>query len=229
MRPMDSVRSPVKIIGIAGGSASGKTMVARAIVEELGTHEVQVIDQDSYYRDLKHLPLEERKNQNFDHPSSFDKELLLAQLRTLLTGGWVEKPIYDYQAHSRSERTERVGGHSVIVLEGILVLDDPELRELMSIKVFIDTDPDVRLIRRLRRDVTERGRSVESVLRQYEEYVRPMHQQFIEPSKRHADIIIPEGVENRVGVDLLRTKVHAIVNEREGRSHAQAHGRSSRG
>jgi uridine kinase len=129
----------------------------------------------------------------------------------------VEKPVYDYQAHSRSTRTEPVGGHSVIVLEGILVLDDPALRELMSIKVFIDTDPDVRLIRRLRRDVTERGRSVESVLRQYEEYVRPMHQQFIEPSKRHADIIIPEGVENRVGVDLLRTKVHAIVAARESR------------
>jgi uridine kinase len=217
MTSMDPTRSAVKIIGIAGGSASGKTMVARAIVEELGTHEVQVIDQDSYYRDLKHLPVEERGKQNFDHPSAFDNELLLEHLTILQRGGWIEKPVYDYQAHTRSGRTEAVGDHSVIVLEGILVLDDPALRALMSIKVFIETDPDVRLIRRLRRDVTERGRSVESVLSQYENYVRPMHQQFIEPSKRYADIIIPEGVENRVGVDLLRTKVHAIVAQREPR------------
>jgi len=200
------------IIGIAGGSASGKTRVAHAIVEELGPDEVQVIDQDSYYRDLSHLPLDERKNQNFDHPSSFDNELLLDHLTLLRQGGGVDKPIYDYTAHSRSSRTERVEGHSVLVLEGILVLDDARLRELMSIKVFIDTDPDVRLIRRLRRDVTERGRSVESVLTQYEASVRPMHQQFVEPSKRYADIIIPEGVENHVGVDILRTKVHALVS-----------------
>src|SRR5512140_608741 len=215
MPPVDLSLSPVKIIGIAGGSASGKTMVSRAVVEELGTTEVQIIDQDAYYRDLRHLPIEERRKQNFDHPAAFDNELLLEQLTVLLRGGWVEKPVYDYQAHTRSARTEKVGGHSVIVLEGILVLDDPALRDLMSIKVFIDTDADVRLIRRLRRDVTERGRSVESVLRQYEEYVRPMHMQFVEPSKRYADIIIPEGVENRVGVDLLRTKVHAIVAQRE--------------
>lgn len=199
------------ILGIAGGSASGKTRVARAIVEELGTDEVLVIDQDAYYRDLSHLPLEERKRQNFDHPAAFDTDLLLDHLRVLKGGGAVDKPIYDYAAHTRSDRTERIGGHTVIVLEGILVLEDPRLREQMSIKVFIDTDPDVRLIRRLRRDVTERGRSVESVLRQYEDSVRPMHQQFVEPSKRHADIIIPEGVENFVGVDLLRTKVHALV------------------
>lgn len=200
------------IIGIAGGSASGKTRVAHAIVEELGPDEVQVIDQDSYYRDLGHLPLEERKSQNFDHPSSFDYELLLDHLTQLRQGGGVDKPIYDYTAHTRSSRTERIEGHSVLVLEGILVLDDARLRALMSIKVFIDTDPDVRLIRRLRRDVTERGRSVESVLTQYEASVRPMHQQFVEPSKRYADIIIPEGVENHVGVDILRTKVHALAS-----------------
>ncbi|MDZ4803719.1 MAG: uridine kinase [Candidatus Eisenbacteria bacterium] len=200
------------IIGIAGGSASGKTRVAHAIVEELGQEEVQVIDQDSYYCDLSDLPLDERKKQNFDHPSSFDGALLFDHLTILRQGGWVEKPVYDYTAHTRSARTERVGGHSVLVLEGILVLDDPRLRALMSIKVFIDTDPDVRLIRRLRRDVTERGRSVESVLTQYEASVRPMHQQFVEPSKRYADIIIPEGVENHVGVDILRTKVHALAS-----------------
>ncbi|HEX7879433.1 MAG TPA: uridine kinase [Candidatus Eisenbacteria bacterium] len=200
------------IIGIAGGSASGKTRVAHAIVEELGPDEVQVIDQDAYYRDLAHLPMEDRKRQNFDHPSAFDTELMLEHLTVLRQGGWVDKPVYDYAAHTRSSRTERVGGHAVLVLEGILVLDDPRLRALMSVKVFIDTDPDVRLIRRLRRDVTERGRSVESVLQQYEASVRPMHQQFVEPSKRHADIIIPEGVENHVGVDILRTKVHALAN-----------------
>ena len=208
---------PVHIIGIAGGSASGKTMIARAIVEELGTDEVQIIDQDSYYQDLSHLTLEERKKQNFDHPSAFDNLLLIQHLNILLNDGWVERPVYDYKAHTRSIRTERIGGHSVIVLEGILVLDDPALRNLMSIKVFIDTDTDVRLIRRLRRDVTDRGRSVESVLTQYEEFVRPMHQQFVEPSKRYADIIIPEGVENRVGVDLLRTKVHSLVQLRSRR------------
>jgi uridine kinase len=202
------------IIGIAGGSASGKTRVAHAIVEELGPDEVQVIDHDSYYRDLGHLPLEDRKRQNFDHPSAFDTELLLEHLTTLRHGGWVDKPVYDYTAHSRIARTERVGGHAVLVLEGILVLDDPRLRSLMTVKVFIDTDPDVRLIRRIRRDVTERGRSVESVLQQYEASVRPMHQQFVEPSKRHADIIIPEGVENHVGVDILRTKVHALADSR---------------
>lgn len=206
------------ILGIAGGSASGKTRVAHAIVEELGTQEVLVIDQDSYYRDLGHLPIEERRRQNFDHPSSFDNQLLLEHVRVLRSGGWVEKPTYDYAAHTRSPRTERIGGHTVIVLEGILVLEDPRLREQMSIKVFIDTDADVRLIRRLRRDVHERGRSVESVLRQYEEFVRPMHQQFVEPSKRYADIIIPEGVENRVGVDILRTKVHSLLAGRARRS-----------
>ncbi len=211
---MNPAHVPVHIIGIAGGSASGKTMVARAIVDELGTDEVQIIDQDSYYRDLSHMTIEERRRQNFDHPSAFDNELLVEHLNVLLADGWVERPVYDYKAHTRSTRTERVGGHSVIVLEGILVLDSPALRELMSIKVFIDTDADIRLIRRLRRDVTERGRSVESVLTQYEHFVRPMHQQFVETSKRHADIIIPEGVENRVGVDLLRTKIHSLVQLR---------------
>lgn len=206
------------IIGIAGGSASGKTRVAHAIVEELGTDEVLVIEQDAYYRDLGHLPLEERRRQNFDHPSSFDNQLLLEHLRILRGGGSVDKPVYDYTAHTRSPRTERIGGHTVLVLEGILVLEDERLRDQMAVKVFIDTDADVRLIRRLRRDVHERGRSVEAVLRQYEEFVRPMHQQFVEPSKRHADIIIPEGVENRVGVNILRTKVHSLLLGRASRA-----------
>lgn len=205
----------IHLIGIAGGSASGKTMVARAIVEDLGADEAFVIDQDSYYRDLSHIPFDERTRQNFDHPSAFDYELLLDHLRQLLTGGFVDRPTYDYARHTRSGQTERVGDHTVIILEGILVLDDERLRELMSIKVFIDTDPDVRLMRRIRRDIIQRGRDLEGVLNQYETTVRPMHLQFIEPSKRYADIIIPEGVENRVGVDLLRTKVRSLVAARQ--------------
>lgn len=214
---MDLTDLPVHLIGIAGGSASGKTMVARAIVEELGPDEAMVIEQDAYYRDLSHLPFDDRKRQNFDHPSAFDTEFMLEQLRVLLSGGFVDKPTYDYARHTRSERTERVGGHAVIILEGILVLDDERLRDLMSVKVFIDTDPDVRLTRRLRRDIIQRGREIESVLNQYEQTVRPMHLQFIEPSKRYADIIIPEGVENRVGVDILRTKVRTMVAARQRR------------
>lgn len=214
MNPTDL---PVHLIGIAGGSASGKTMVARAIVEELGPDEAMVIEQDAYYRDLSHLPFDDRKRQNFDHPSAFDTDFMLEQLRVLLSGGFVDKPTYDYARHTRSERTERVGDHAVIILEGILVLDDERLRDLMSVKVFIDTDPDVRLTRRLRRDIIQRGRDIESVLNQYEQTVRPMHLQFIEPSKRYADIIIPEGVENRVGVDILRTKVRTMVAARQKR------------
>lgn len=214
MNPTDL---PVHLIGIAGGSASGKTMVARAIVEELGPDEAMVIEQDAYYRDLSHLPFDDRKRQNFDHPSAFDTDFMLDQLRVLLSGGFVDKPTYDYARHTRSERTERVGDHAVIILEGILVLDDERLRDLMSVKVFIDTDPDVRLTRRLRRDIIQRGRDIESVLNQYEQTVRPMHLQFIEPSKRYADIIIPEGVENRVGVDILRTKVRTLVAARQKR------------
>lgn len=214
MNPTDL---PVHLIGIAGGSASGKTMVARAIVEELGPDEAMVIEQDAYYRDLGHLPFDDRKRQNFDHPSAFDTDFMLEQLRTLLAGGFVDKPTYDYARHTRSDRTERVGDHAVIILEGILVLDDERLRDLMSVKVFIDTDPDVRLTRRLRRDIIQRGRDIESVLNQYEQTVRPMHLQFIEPSKRYADIIIPEGVENRVGVDILRTKVRTLVAARQKR------------
>ena len=214
MNPTDL---PVHLIGIAGGSASGKTMVARAIVEELGPDEAMVIEQDAYYRDLSHLPFDDRKRQNFDHPSAFDTDFMLEQLRVLLSGGFVDKPTYDYARHTRSDRTERVGDHAVIILEGILVLDDERLRDLMSVKVFIDTDPDVRLTRRLRRDIIQRGRDIESVLNQYEQTVRPMHLQFIEPSKRYADIIIPEGVENRVGVDILRTKVRTMVAARQKR------------
>jgi uridine kinase len=199
------------LLGVAGGTASGKTLVARSVVESLGSREVVIIDQDAYYKDNSHLSLEERARVNYDHPEAFDRDLLLEHMDSLLRGQPIEKPLYDYTNHARLPATERVEGQRIIVLEGILILEDPALRKLMDIKVFIDTDADVRLSRRIRRDVAKRGRSLESVLDQYESQVRPMHEQFVEPSKRYADIIIPEGGKNRVAIDLLVTKVRALL------------------
>lgn len=199
------------MIGIAGGSGSGKTLVAETIDKELGSDKVTIIKQDSYYKDLSNLPYEERASQNFDHPDAFDMPLLRDHLERLLRGEEIKRPIYDFTQHRRSVQTESIGPHLVIVLEGILILDDPELRRIMDIKVFIDTDPDVRFIRRLRRDLNERGRKIESVIDQYEKSVRPMHLQFVEPSKRYADIIITEGGHNIVAIDLLKTKIRSLL------------------
>lgn len=201
------------IIGIAGGSASGKSLVASTLIESLGSNDVVIIEQDSYYRDLAGLTVEERARMNFDHPEAFDRELLIDHVETLLRGQPIDKPVYDYTRHTRKAESERLEGHSVVILEGILVLEDPALRRLMDIKVFIDTDSDVRLIRRVRRDMAKRGRTLDSILTQYERNVRPMHEQFVEPSKRYADIIIPEGGQNRVAIDLLVTKVAAMLQE----------------
>ncbi len=205
---------PHILIGIAGGSGSGKTLVAKRIFDDLGSDKVIIIQQDSYYKDLGHLTLEERKKQNFDHPDAFDHQFLISQLKDLLAGKSIDQPIYDYTIHSRKNETRRIGEHIIIVLEGILILHDSELRKLMDIKVYVDTDDDVRLIRRIRRDVNERGRSLESILDQYENSVRPMQLQFIEPTKRYADIIIPEGGYNLVAIDLLKTKIQALLAER---------------
>lgn len=202
------------LIGIAGGSASGKTLVTRRIVEALSSARVVVVKQDSYYRDLSGMTEEERSRQNFDHPDSFDLELLRRHLEALLDGGWVDEPLYDFTHHRRQAETRRIGGAFVVVLEGILILADSALRELMDIKVYVDTEADVRLLRRLRRDVEERGRTVQSVLAQYERSVRPMHLQFVEPSKRYADVIIPEGGHNRVAIDLLKTKITAVLMQK---------------
>jgi uridine kinase len=202
------------LIGIAGGSGSGKTLVARNILRELGSDKVVVIDQDSYYRNLEDVPFRDREARNFDHPDAFDGELLKQHIRDLIDGKPVEQPIYDYAEHRRLEETRRISDHLVIVLEGILIFVDPELRDLMDIKLFVDADPDVRFIRRLRRDLVERGRSVDSIIRQYEESVRPMHLQFVDPSKRHADVIIPEGGYNKVAIDLVRTKIRELLRER---------------
>ncbi len=203
------------LIGIAGGSGSGKTLVARTIVRDLGSDRVVIIDQDSYYKDLEAIPPSERAGRNFDHPDAFDHDLLRRHIRELLAGRPIEEPIYDYGEHRRLRETRRIGEHLVIVLEGILIFTDPELRALMDIKLFIDADADVRFIRRLRRDLIERGRSADSIIRQYEESVRPMHLQFVEPSKRWADVIIPEGGHNAVAIDLVKTKIRELLRERE--------------
>jgi uridine kinase len=201
------------LIGIAGGSGSGKTLVARTIVRELGSDRVVIIDQDSYYKNLEDIPLRDRDARNFDHPDAFDNELMVEHIRDLLAGHTVEQPIYDYAEHRRLAETRTIGDHLILVLEGILIFHDPVLRSLMDIKLFIDADPDVRFIRRLRRDIVERGRSVDSVIRQYEESVRPMHLQFVDPSKRHADLIIPEGGHNKVAIDLVKTKIRSLLRE----------------
>ncbi|MGH7493731.1 MAG: uridine kinase [bacterium] len=202
------------LIGLAGGSGSGKTMVTRRLIEQLGSDRVIVVEQDSYYRDLSHLPFAERAAQNFDHPDAMDSELLIRHVQELLHGRAVDIPLYDFTQHLRLRETRSTGPHDVIVLEGILMLDNPDLRKLMDIKVYVDTDADIRFIRRLKRDTQERGRTMASVVEQYERTVRPMHLQFVEPSKRYADIIIPEGGFNNVAIDLLRTKIVALLRER---------------
>ena len=199
------------LIGIAGGSGSGKTLVARNIVRELGSDRVVIIDQDSYYRNLEDIPARDREARNFDHPDAFDNELLKRHIRELLEGREIQQPIYDYSEHRRLQETRHIGDHLVVVLEGILIFVDPELRSLMDIKLFVDADADVRFIRRLRRDLVERGRSVDSIIRQYEESVRPMHMQFVEPSKRYADLIIPEGAENEVALEAVVARVRAML------------------
>ena len=203
------------LIGIAGGSGSGKTLVARTIVRDLGSTRVAIVDQDSYYRDLDDIPIADRDLRNFDHPDAFDNDLLKQHIRKLLAGESIEQPIYDYTRHARLKETKTVGEHVVIVLEGILIFVDEELREMMDIKLFIDADPDIRLVRRIERDVRERGRAIETILRQYQATVRPMHLQFVEPSKRYADLIVPEGGHNRVAIDLMKVKIKDLLRERD--------------
>ena len=181
------------IIGVAGGSGSGKTTIADSVVEIVGTEHIALIPHDAYYRDQAELTVEERAGINYDHPDSLETELLAAHLKRLRAGESVERPVYDFSTHTRSSETETVNPESVILVEGILVLAEPALRDLMDLRLYIDTDADLRLMRRLRRDLIERGRTVDSVLAQYEATVRPMHIQFVEPSKRFADIIVPEG------------------------------------
>lgn len=199
------------IIGVAGGSGSGKTTVVREIVGALGPDDVTVIEHDSYYRDRSGMTPAERAAVNYDHPDALETGLLVEHVRSLLDGAAVQVPVYDFASHTRTDRTVEAAPRRAVILEGILVLAERELREIMDIRVFVDTDPDIRFIRRLERDVAERGRSVPSVVSQYCDSVRPMHLEFVEPSKRHAHLIIPEGGLNSVAVDMLITKIRAIA------------------
>lgn len=199
------------VIGIAGGSCSGKTSVTKAIYDVFQKSSVVVIEQDYYYKDQKHMSMEERLKTNYDHPLAFDNDLLIDHMHHLLNGQSIEKPVYDYVHHTRSNEVIHVEPKNVIILEGILVLEDKRLRDLMDIKVYVDTDADLRIIRRLVRDIKERGRTIDSVIDQYLNAVRPMHNLFIEPTKRYADIIIPEGEENEVAIDLMVTKIKSIL------------------
>lgn len=210
-RQQDNMQRVV-CLGVAGGTGSGKTTVAETIVARIGSHRIAYLQQDSYYRDLSHLPPEERPNENFDHPEALESELLVSHVRSLKKGQPVEVPVYDFSQHVRSGQTKLVHPRKVILVEGILIFAEKALREEFDIRIFVDTDPDIRFIRRLRRDLAERGRTVESVINQYLATVRPMHLEFVEPSKRWADVIIPEGGFNTVALDMVCARVEAWVN-----------------
>jgi len=206
-------RKPV-VIGVAGGSGSGKTSVTKSIYESFKGHSILMLEQDFYYKDQSHLPFEERLKTNYDHPLAFDNDLLIEHIESLLRFEAINKPVYDYSVHTRSSDVIHVEPKDVIILEGILVLEDERLRNLMDIKLYVDTDADLRIIRRLVRDIKERERSMDSVIDQYVNVVRPMHNQFIEPTKRYADIIIPEGGHNFVAIDLMVTKIQTILEQK---------------
>jgi uridine kinase len=195
------------IIGIAGGSGSGKSTVARKVAEALSQSSVAFLDMDAYYRNFAHLPMEERKRVNWDHPEAFDTELLVSQVRELCAGRSVDKPVYDFVSHTRSPRTQRVNPADVLVLDGILLFVDEELRTLCDVKVFVDADADIRVVRRLKRDVLKRGRTLEEAIAQYLETVHPMHLQFVEPSKRYADVIVPRGGHNTIAIEMIVAKI----------------------
>ena len=199
------------IIGLVGGSGSGKTTVARAILGALGGVDAAFLDQDAYYKELHTLSLEERAQVNFDHPDALDNDLLVAHLQSLANGVAIDKPTYDFAHHTRAERTERIEPRDVILVDGILLFADARLRRLFDIKIFVDVADDVRFIRRLQRDVAERGRSMESVISQYLATVRPMHLEFVEPSKRYADVIIPQGGKNLVAIEMVAARVRNLL------------------
>ncbi|MGE7365898.1 uridine kinase [Desemzia incerta] len=211
---MSKLVKPI-VIGVTGGSGSGKTSVSRAIFDHFSGHSILMLEQDFYYKDQSHLSFEERLKTNYDHPFAFDTNLLIKHVEDLIDFKAIDKPVYDYAKHTRSDQIIHQEPKEVIIIEGILILDDPRLRELMDIKVYVDTDDDIRIIRRIKRDIEERGRTLDSVIEQYLNVVKPMHNQFVEPTKRYADIIIPEGGRNQVAIDLMTTKIHSIIDVRE--------------
>lgn len=203
------------VIGVAGGTGSGKTTVTKAIFQSLQDQSILMLEQDSYYKDQSSLSMEDRSQTNYDHPFAMDNDLLLLHIEQLLDYQSIQKPVYDFTQHTRSQETIMVKPKDVIILEGILVLEDERLRGLMDIKLFVDTASDVRIIRRMMRDMRERGRTFDSIVNQYLSVVRPMHEQFVEPTKKYADLIIPEGGENQVAIDLMVTKINTIFGNHE--------------
>lgn len=199
------------LIGVAGGTGSGKTTVVNTLIERIGPDRIALLPHDAYYRDYVDLPKDVLDRKNFDHPDSLETELLVRHLRALKQGAAVEVPIYDFRVHRRAPETRRVEPKKVILVDGILIYAEPELRRLLDVKIFVDTDPDIRLIRRIKRDIAERGRTLESVVEQYETTVRPMHLEFVEPSKRYADLIVPEGGENTVALEFLFARLEVLL------------------
>jgi len=202
--------SPI-VIGIAGGTGSGKTTVANVILNRVGKHRIAYIPHDAYYRDLRDLPLEQRAAINFDHPNSLESELMVEHILQLKNWEAVDLPIYDFSIHTRTDKTIHIEPQSVIIVEGILIFAEPELRKLFDVKIFVDTDPDIRFIRRLERDIAERGRTTDMVINQYLSTVRPMHLEFVEPSKRYAHVIIPEGGLNEVAMDMIIARIESLL------------------
>ena len=207
------MRRPI-VIGVTGGSGSGKTSVSRAILDKFTDVSILLLEQDFYYKDQSELPFEDRLKTNYDHPFAFDTDLFIKDLQKLIQYESIEQPVYDYSKHTRSDQVIHREPKEVIIVEGILILEDKRLRDLMDIKVYVDTDDDIRIIRRIKRDMESRGRTLDSVIHQYLTVVKPMHQQFIEPTKKFADIIIPEGGQNQVAIDLMTTKIASILSEK---------------
>lgn len=199
------------LIGVAGGTGSGKTTVAQQILDRVGRDQIVHLQHDQYYRDRSHVPFDQRTHMNFDHPDSLDTHLLIEHLKGLREGRAVEVPQYDFAQHVRKKEARRLDPRPIILVEGILIFADPELCKMFDIKIFVDTDADIRFIRRLKRDITERGRTMESVMTQYQDTVRPMHLEFVEPSKRYADVIVPEGGFNQIAIDMIVARVNAVL------------------
>jgi uridine kinase len=214
-----ATKPPPIVIGIAGGTGSGKTTVADVILDKVGREKIAYLPHDAYYRDLSHLPREKRAKINFDHPDSLETSLLIEHIDQLKEWQSIELPIYDFKTHTRTSKSKRIEPRSVTFVEGILIFAEPELRKMFDVKIYVDTDPDIRFIRRLQRDISERGRTTQSVIKQYLTTVRPMHLEFVEPSKRYADIIIPEGGFNTVAMDMIIARIERLIpntNTQEG-------------